>query len=213
MSLDLTLYGNTPVTSPYVMSAFVALTEKGLSFRTELLDLGRGDQLSADFVQHSVTNRVPTLRHGDFWLSESLAIVEYLEERFPPPQYPRLWPEDVQERALVRMVSGLVRSDFTPIREERPTESFLQGMQVLPLSERAQQSKARLLRIALQLVGDGRPTLAATFSVADADLAVMLLRLVCNGDPVPDVIAEYARRTATRPSLAKWLGLTQYRAR
>lgn len=211
METELTLYGNTPVTSPYVLSAFVALEEKGLSFRVELLDLERGDQFGPGFVEHSITNRVPTLRHGDFWLSESLAIVEYLEERFPPPEYPALWPTDTRERARARMVSGLIRSDFLPIREERSTETFLQGKPVAPLSEAAERSKERLLRIARELVGDGRPTLVGSFTVADADLALMLLRLVANDDPVPAVLCRYARRIARRPSLAKWLAHTSYR--
>src|SRR3954462_13707409 len=103
MQPELVLYGNTPVTSPYVVSVYVALEEKGLSSRLELLDLTRGDQHSPEFVAHSITNRVPTLQVTDggrsVWLSESAAILEYLEERFAPPSYPALYPRGLEQRA------------------------------------------------------------------------------------------------------------------
>jgi glutathione S-transferase len=210
MSESLTLYGNTPVTSPFVCTVFVALEEKGLPFQHQLLDLNKGEQHEPSFAQQSITNRVPTLRHGDFWLSESTAIVEYLDEAFPAPHYPRLYPTDVRERARVRMVQGLVRSDFADLRKERPTETFLFGQSRQPLTEAARQSAERLLRIAQQVL-EGRPTIGSQFSIGDVDLALMLARLVENDDPVPVAIRDYVVRHFARPSLRKWLALTQYR--
>src|SRR5688572_14037249 len=138
MQPEIVLYGNTPVTSPYVMSVFVALEEKGLPYRFTLLDLSRGEQHESEFVGHSITNRVPTLRvkddKSDFWVSESVAIIEYLEERFAPPAFSPLYPESLEERARVRLVQGLVRSDFMPIREERSTQTIFFGEPIKPLS-------------------------------------------------------------------------------
>ncbi|HEX2879622.1 MAG TPA: glutathione transferase, partial [Polyangiaceae bacterium] len=175
MTRDLILYGNTPVTSPFVCTVFVALEEKGLTFQHELLDLNKGQQHEESFVQHSITNRVPTLRHGEFWLSESTAIAEYLDEAFPAPQYPRLYPTDVKERARVRMIQGLVRSDFADLRKERSTETFLHGQAYQTLSASTQRSADRLLRIAEQVL-EGRASIASEFSIADVDLALMLAR-------------------------------------
>jgi glutathione S-transferase len=211
MAEDRVLYGNTPVTSPYVMSVFVGLEEKGLPFELRLLDLERGDQFEEDFVRHSITNRVPTLRDGEFWVSESTAILEYLEDRYPAPKYARLYPEDLRERARVRMVQGLLRSDFMPLREERPTESFLKGAMVHPLTARAVQARDRLLRIAGRLVGEGRSSIATNFSIADADLAMMLMRLLANGEAMPESLTSYTRAVFRRPSVAKFLALTDYR--
>jgi glutathione S-transferase len=166
MQPEIVLYGNTPMTSPYVMTVFVALEEKQLPYRLELLDLERGDQHRPDFIAHSITNRVPTLRiadaAGELWLSESAAIVEYLEERFPPPAHAALYPRGLAERARVRMVQGIIRSEF---------------------------------------------------SIADVDLAILLQRLVHNGDALPAHLADYANHVWQRPSIQKWLGLTQYRKR
>jgi glutathione S-transferase len=209
MASDIVLYGNSPPTSPYVMSVFVALEEKQLPFSLELLDLTRGEQHDPQFVAHSVTNRVPTLRHGAVWFSESLAIIEYLEERFPAPQHPRILPEGAAPRARARMVMGLLRSDFMPIREERSTETIFFGAPIQPLSERADAARARLVRVATAVLG-GRQSVASSFSIADVDLATMLQRLVHNGDPVPEPLADYARAVWRRPSVRKWLALTKY---
>jgi glutathione S-transferase len=214
MQPEIVLYGNTPVTSPYVMSVFVALEEKKLAYRLELLDLESGEQHRPEFVAHSITNRVPTLQiqepSGDVWLSESVAILEYLEERFAPPEHAALYPRDRVERARVRLVQGLIRSDFMPIREERSTETIFFGHPIQPLSERAEAARLRLLRIAAALVPPGKPHIAEQFSIADVDLATMLQRLVHNGDALPAHLADYANAVWQRPSIQKWLGLTRY---
>jgi glutathione S-transferase len=217
MQREIVLYGNTPVTSPYVMTAFVALEEKGLPYRLELLDLARGDQHQPSFVAGSITNRVPALsiadEGGEVWLSESVAIVEYLEERFAPPDYPALYPRGLTERARVRLVQGLIRSDFLPIREERSTETIFCGHPIAPLSERAEAARLRIARIAAALIPVGNAFVAGEFSIADVDLATLLQRLVHNGDPLPAHLIEYANAVWRRPSIEKWLGLTQYRRR
>ncbi len=214
MQPEIVLYGNTPVTSPYVMSVFVALEEKRLAYRLELLDLASGEQHHPEFVGHSITNRVPTLQlkepGGDVWLSESVAILEYLEERFAPPEHAALYPRGPVERARVRLVQGLIRSDFLPIREERSTETIFFGHPIQPLSERAEVARLRLLRIAAALVPPGKRSITDHFSIADVDLATMLQRLVHNGDPVPAHLADYANAVWQRPSIQKWLGLTRY---
>jgi glutathione S-transferase len=210
MAAELELFGNSRVTSPYVLSVYAALVEKGLPFELTLLNLEQGEQNRPDFVAHSVTNRVPTLRHGKAWFSESLAILEYLEEAFPPPRYPRLYPEHLLERARVRMVQGLLRSDFLPLREERSTETIFYGDPIQPLTPRAEAARVRLLRIAEAVLED-RGSIASSFSIADIDLATMLQRLVANGDPVPEQLASYARSVWQRPAVQQWLGLTQAR--
>jgi len=210
MAAELELFGNSRVTSPYVLSVYAALVEKGLPFELTLLNLEQGEQHHPDFVAHSVTNRVPTLRHGQAWVSESLAILEYLEEAFPPPRYPRLYPEDLLERARVRMVQGLLRSDFLPLREERSTETIFYGDPIQPLTPKAEAARVRLLRIAVAVLAD-RGSIASSYSIGDIDLATMLQRLVANGDPVPDQLARYARSIWQRPAVQQWLGLTQAR--
>src|SRR4051812_1234294 len=110
--------------SPYSYSAFVALTEKGLPFEAVELALDKGEQLQGTYPKQSLTGKIPCLDDAGFWLPESSAIVEYLDERFPAPQYARLMPDQVKDRARARMVMAFCRSDMTALREERPTSTM-----------------------------------------------------------------------------------------
>ncbi|HKP61090.1 MAG TPA: glutathione transferase [Polyangiales bacterium] len=205
MTSSIVLYGNRPLSSPYVLAAFVALEEKGLPYELRLLDLNEGEHGKPEYTAASLTARVPSLVHDGFWLSESSAICEYLEDSFAPPEYPALYPRDLRERARVRMVQALVRTDFLPIRLERSTDTVFHGAAVQPLSAAALASVDRLYRVASQLVGDGRGSIASSFSIADVDLAMMLQRLLANRDAIPEPLASYARGIWERPSVQKWL--------
>jgi glutathione S-transferase len=200
----LTLYADANFESPYAFSVYVALREKGLPFELRNLSLAQGDHRRGDYPERSITGRIPSLQHGDFWLAESSAIDEYLEEAFPPPSHPRLYPEDLRHRARARQLQAWVRSDLMPIREERPTSSVFGRQPVKPLGADARAAVERLLRAADALVPEAGHLFGA-FGIADADLAVMLMRLVANRDPVPAKVQAYAERVWARPSVQDWL--------
>jgi glutathione S-transferase len=199
------LYGDDLLDSPYVFSAFVALREKGLPFELRLLDLGRGEQRAPEYRARSITARVPCLEHGGFWLAESLAIIEYLEERFPPPAHPALLPPDLRARARARQVLGWLRSDLLPLRDERPTTTMFFERAKAPLSESARAAVDKLVRAAELLVPAGEGELFGAFCSADADLAFMLHRLILNGDELPERIRRYAERIWRRPSVQEFV--------
>src|SRR4051812_37367720 len=121
MADRITLFVDKFWISPYVFSCFVALEEKGLAFDTEVDSVYTGGHREPSYRDPSITGRVPALRHGDFWVAESSAIVEYLEDAFPAV---KVLPVDVKERARARQVMAFVRSDLMPIREERPTTTL-----------------------------------------------------------------------------------------
>ena len=73
------LYVDSQFASPYAMSVFVALTEKGIDFQMSTVDLQALENQAEAYTALSQTQRVPTLVDGDFALSESSAITEYLE--------------------------------------------------------------------------------------------------------------------------------------
>ena len=208
---DLVLYGNDTYTSPYVFSAFVTLREKGVPFRLEVLSLERREHDRPDYQAGSITGRVPALRHGDFWLAESSAIDEYVDEAFGPPRYPRLYPDDLRDRARVRMIQAFVRSDLAALREDRPTSTLFLAEPPRPLTPEGRTAAERLVRIAERLLPEGAVLLTREFTPADADLALMLQRLVANGDPCPVRLAVYARAVFARPSVREWLSHTRWK--
>jgi glutathione S-transferase len=187
--------------SPYVCAAFVALTEKGLKFEVREVKLHEGDQKTATFVAASVTARVPLLEHGAFQLSESSAIVEYLEEIFPPPRYPALLPANPRERARARQIMAWIRSDLMPIRQERSMETVIYTPATTPLSPAGQAAAAKVIAAAIAFLPEGRTSLFDTFTIADLDLAIMLQRLIASGDPVPAPLQAFVAAQWQRPSV------------
>ena len=219
---NLVLYGSRIWTSPYVFSVFVALKEKGISFRMELLDTESGEHRKPPYEAASFTGRIPALRHGDLWLAESSAIEEYLEEVFPPPHHPRLYPEDPRARGRVRMIQAFLRSDLVAVRAERSTDTIFRGAEVQPFTPAGAADAERLVRIAERFLPVGELSVALSasrappggaFTIADADLALMLQRLVANGDPCPSRLATYARAVFQRPSVREWLSHTGWKDR
>lgn len=198
----LALHVDARFLSPYAMSAYVGLVEKGLPFEARTVDLERRVNRDPAYAAVSLTRRVPTLEHGAFRLSESTAIAEYLEDAFDGPP---LYPDDPRERAVARQVQAWLRSDLMPIRAERPTEVVFLGQRGGPLSEPARAAADTLFAAADALLAHGGEHLFARWCLADLDLALMLNRLVLHGDAVPPRLAAYAARQWARPSARRWI--------
>lgn len=205
MADDLTLYAESTWDSPWVFHAMVALEEKALPYALEVLDLPRPPEHKAELQRKAVLHKVPILVHGDLWLTESLAISEYLAETFPTPAHPRIFPEDLGKRARARQVMNWLRTDLFALREDRPTSSVFGAPRSTPLSDTGQAQAAELLRVAGHLVLPGRPAMFGAFCIADADLALALMRLVRNRDAVPDHLVAYAETIWARPSIQQFV--------
>jgi len=195
------LHGEKHWDSPYVFTAFVALVEKGIPFEVRVLDLNAGEHRAQEYREASLTARVPSIQHAGFTLSESTAIVEYLDEAFPTPAHPRLLPEGIRERARARQIMAWLRSDLLPLREERSTETMFFEPSTKPLGPAARAAADKLLFLVDQLIADGQTTLFGKFCIADADLGFALHRLILNGDPVPDKVQRYAAAQWSRQSI------------
>ena len=198
---SLTLHVDGFWISPYAFAAFVALKEKGLPFATREVNLHELGQRTPDFQARSITGRVPVLEHGDFRLSESSAIVEYLEDTFPAPQYPAVLPTAARDRARARQIMAWIRSDLMALREERATHTIFYQPARAPLSEAGRAAAAKLIAVASAFVPDGRTSLFDSFTIADADLAMMLHRLIANGHDMPPKLAAFAAAQWRRPSV------------
>ena len=196
------LHVDSVYTSPWAMSAFVALTEKGLPFTIATVDLAARQQYHSNFAS-AVTGRVPALAHDGFTLTESTAIMEYLEECFPAPEYTALYPLDRRQRAQARQIQAWVRSDLQAVRMERDTETLFLGKASAPLTPEGHAAAAKLIHVADQLVRG--PNLFGAWSIADVDLAIMLMRLIVNGDRVPQNLRDYATGQWQRPPVQQWL--------
>jgi len=196
------LFVDSRYLSPYAMSVFVTLREKRIPFQTAIIDLERAEHLAPAYATLSTTLRVPSLSDGDFHLSESSAICEYLEDRYPDTP---VYPADLRQRAKARQVQAWLRSDLMPIRQERPTEVVFLQRSPPPLTSIAQAAAAKLFAAAQALLAADGQSLFSTWSIADTDLALMLNRLVLAGDDVPERLASFARMQWQRPSVQEWV--------
>ncbi len=200
-------------TSPYVLSCFVALTEKKLPFEVQTVKLHEAAQRSAAYVQTSFTARVPALVDGDFSLSESSAIVEYLDDKWPAPGHAALLPRDLQQRARARQLMAWLRSDLMPLREERSSEYVFYPSETLPpyapLSPVAQRAVAKLVSFAERVVPADGGALFGAWCIADTELAMMLQRLVRTNVPVPAPLRAFAEREWQRPSVQGYVNASR----
>lgn len=91
----------------------VALNMKGIAFHETVIDLDKGDHNAPSFVAINPQRAVPALvDEGQAPITQSLAILEYLEERFPEPP---LLPGDPHGRARVRSLALLAAADTHPL--------------------------------------------------------------------------------------------------
>jgi maleylpyruvate isomerase len=99
----------------------IALNLKSLSYTTHGVNLLKdgGEQWMAPYRDVNPQSRVPTLVHDGQRFSQSLAIIEYLDETFPGT---RLIPKDPVDRARVRMLSHIIASDIQPLQNTSTTK-------------------------------------------------------------------------------------------
>ncbi|XP_064514920.1 maleylacetoacetate isomerase isoform X2 [Pseudopipra pipra] len=93
----------------------IALALKGISYDLVPVNLVKdgGQQFSAEFKALNPMKQVPTLKIDGITLSQSLAIIHYLEETRPNP---RLLPQDPKKRAQVRMIADHIASGIQPLQ-------------------------------------------------------------------------------------------------
>jgi len=94
----------------------IALNMKGLEYAQESIHLARGRQYDADFSSISPQNLVPVLEHEGRLLTQSLAIIQWLDELYPEPP---LFPADPYERHRVRSLALLIASEIHPLNNVR----------------------------------------------------------------------------------------------
>jgi glutathione S-transferase len=178
MRNGLILYVGEKNVSSWSMRAWVALRHKALDFEERTIEL-RLDRDRSIRRQVSPTGRVPVLHHGARVVPDSLAIIEYLEETFPPPARPALWPADPDARAHARWLAAAMHSGFASLRASM---SF--NLCFLP---RPPQATAEALAEAAEMLGyleealrrktAPGPFLFGAFTAADVMFAPAVVRL------------------------------------
>ncbi|MCY7369439.1 MAG: glutathione S-transferase family protein, partial [Polaromonas sp.] len=182
--------------SSWSMRPWVLLKQAGIAFEEVRVRFDSFDPTST-FKQavHSVTpvGKVPVLLDGALAVWDSLAIAEYLAERFPDKT---LWPRDAQARARARSICAEMHSGFSALRGHCPMniEADLAKTGQLIWRDKAavRADVQRITSMWSELLAEhGGPLLFGSFSIADAYFAPVAMRLKSYALPVPGDITAY----------------------
>jgi glutathione S-transferase len=198
----ITLYCDGYFVNQFDGTVVVALEEKGLPYSTARALLRDGGGVPPALTAQTGIARVPALQHGDFWLTESSAIAEFLEETYPPPGHPALFPADPRRRAKARQLMSFVRTDLIPLRTERSWWVCVYPAQHPPLSREAERDARELIDLTARLAAAGE---FAEWNIAHADLAMCLLRLGRTDYPLPDAVRGFLDANLARPSVRTYV--------
>lgn len=196
--------------SSWSMRPWVLMKQAGIPFEEVLVRFDAftpGSAFKQRLAGLTPAGRVPVLVDDGFAVWDTLAIAEYLAERFPAQQ---LWPEDPKARARARSVCAEMHSGFSALRSHFPMniEARLPEIGTKVLAEQA-AVRADLERIVTMwselLRGHGGPMLFGDFSIADAYFAPVVMRLTTYAPPLPEPITAYMARVQALPGVAAWV--------
>ena len=190
--------------SSWSMRPWLALRANGIAFEEIFVPLYTGNVADKErLLSLSASGKVPALIDGDVTVWDSLAIIEYLAERFPDA---RLWPEDRAERAYARAICAEMHSGFLPLRNECGM-NLHRPIRAVALSQDAQANVTRIQAIWIacrERHGKAGPFLFGAFGAADAMFAPVVHRFRTYAIPVTPEVKAYMEAMMELPAFQEW---------
>jgi glutathione S-transferase len=189
--------------SSWSMRPWLALKACNIAFDEVSVPLYTGDADKQRILKFSRSGKVPVLVDNDVTIWDSLAIIEYIAERFPQA---RLWPEDRAMRAHARSVSAEMHSGFAALRNEcgmnlhRPAGAKALSAEARADIARIQESWAECR----ERYGKLGPYLFGTFSGADAMYAPVVHRFRTYAIEVTPAVRDYMEMMMALPAFREW---------
>ena len=201
MSLALVI-GNKNYSS-WSLRAWLAIELTGAPYEELFVPLYQADS-RARLLAHSPTGKVPVLKTEEGAVWDSLAIAEYLAERFPEAH---LWPRGQYARALARSVCAEMHSGFVALRTHLPMDLKRdQALTAIPAD--AQDDIQRICALWAECragFGQDGPFLFGHASIADAFFAPVAARLRSYRVDLPEAAAAYVETIYQWPAFQRWL--------
>ncbi len=189
--------------SSWSMRPWLALRANDIAFEEVFIPLYTGEADKQRILSFSRAGKVPALIDGDVTIWDSLAIIEYLAERFPEK---RLWPEDRASRAHARSISAEMHSGFVALRNECGM-NLHRPVGPVALSADARGDIARIQQIwseCRERYGKLGPFLFGAFGGADAMFAPVVHRFRTYAIPVAPEVQGYMDAMASLPAFQEW---------
>ncbi|MDB5769767.1 MAG: glutathione S-transferase [Burkholderiales bacterium] len=188
--------------SSWSMRPWVAMTAFGIAFEEIRVGLDKQDTAS-QIALYSASGRVPVLVAGEITVWDSLAICEYLAEQFPEK---RMWPGDVEARAMARSMCAEMHSGFTGLRSAMwmNIRANFHGKGRTP---EAQADIGRVCELWENCLSRSGPHqfLFGEFTIADAYFAPVVMRFRTYGVALAPALEAYVERVVRHPAVAKWM--------
>ena len=206
----LKLYIGNKNYSSWSMRPWVLLRQAGIAFEEIIIrfdSFDAGSEFRQKINRVNPVGKVPVLDDDGLIVWDTLAIAEYLAERFPDKQ---LWPQSVQARARARSICAEMHSGFTALRTACPMniEADLRdtGQLIWRDKPAVRADVARLIAMWRELLAEHTgPMLFGEFSIADAFFAPVCMRLKSYALPVPGDISAYIERLCALPGVKAWI--------
>ena len=186
--------------SSWSFRPWIAMKAKGVAFE-EVLTPFDDEGGNPKFREFSPTGKVPTPVDGDLTVWESLAILEYLAERFPDAGF---WPADRAARAHARAVANEMHGGFSALRSACPM-NMRRDIRPIAVSDGVRKDVARIETLwADCLKTYGGPFLFADFSNADAMFAPVVNRLEKYALSDHPAVIAYSEAMKSHPAWIEW---------
>ena len=188
--------------SSWSLRPWLLMKQAGIAFEELPLSL-YGTDARQTLLKYSPTGRVPVLKDGALTIWDSLAICEYLFEKY---QRMQLWPADVAARAHARSISAEMHSGFTTLRNQMP----MNVRRKLPPRVKSDDLDADIARIEAiwnqcRAKYTGGPFLFGQFCIADAMYAPVASRLHTYGVSLGGAAGQYAAAILALPAMHEWI--------
>lgn len=199
---DLSIILGNKSYSSWSLRAWLALKRCDVPFAEEVIPLYRDDSRDR-LLAHSPAGKVPVLKDGDLIVWDSLAIVEYLAERFPEAG---LWPREPTMRAVARAVCAEMHAGFAALRNSLPMDLRHAKRTAKRSAELARDIDriAALWRDCRSRFGEGGPFLFGPFTAADAYYAPVATRFATYDVPLAGAAAAYRDAVLSWPDFQEW---------
>jgi len=190
--------------SSWSMRPWFAMTAAGIPFEEILIPLyepGSAERM----IEYSPAGKVPILLDDGIRVWESLAIIEYLAEKFPQSG---LWPNDPAARAHARAICSEMHAGFQPLRRECPMNMW-HPPRAQAESEDVEKNVRRIVAIweeCCTLFGAEGPFLFGRIGAADAMFAPVVSRFLTWGISTSVVSESYMAAITDTPAWQSWRG-------
>jgi glutathione S-transferase len=200
--MTLTLVIGNKNYSSWSFRPWIALRMARIPFEEVVIPLyepGSKEQI----LRYSPAGKVPVLIEGDVRVWESLAIMDYLAERFPQKE---LWPSDLAARAHARSIAAEMHAGFVPLRQHCPMNMW-RPVKARELPPEVAANVSRIEAIfteCRQRFGQGGAFLFGAFGAADAMYAPVVSRFHTYGITVGPVVEAYKQAMMALPAWTEW---------